>query len=653
MCGLAGFVTAGPLGPDAMTALRRMTGRIAHRGPDSDGHWLDEARGVALGHRRLAILDLSEAGHQPMRSPSGRLVLVFNGEIYNHRELRARLEREGEAPDWRGHSDTEVLLACMDRWGVRTALEQANGMFALAVWDRRSGVLTLARDRLGEKPLYYGWQDSTFFFASELKAIAAHPQFAAEVDRDSLAAFMSYGYVPAPLSIWKGIRKLPPAHLAEVEPDRCGSERVERYWDLAAIAVQGASAPFDDTPELVDRLDALLRDAVGLRMEADVPLGAFLSGGVDSSLVTALMQSLASRPVKTFSIGFDERGYDESAHARAVARHLGTDHCELRVAPRQAQEVLPRLPTIWDEPFADSSQVPTFLVNALAREKVTVALSGDGGDELFAGYNRHVLGARIWQQAAHLPLILRRGISAALAAPLTARAVSSVARAVRMDGRIAGLAERLPKVGAVIAAGAPGDFYTALVSQWPAQQNPVLGVTDGRAMTSAPAFADFRNTMLYFDATTYLPDDILAKVDRAGMAVSLEGRIPFLDHRVVEFAWRVPLSAKIRDGRGKHILRQVLYRYVPAALIDRPKAGFAVPIGAWLSGPLRPWAEALLDPAAMRAQGFLDDRRVTQTWQRFLRGDKHLLTRLWCVLMFQAWLQEQQDQRTLALRAAA
>jgi asparagine synthase (glutamine-hydrolysing) len=637
MCGIAGFVTGRSLDVGARASLTAMTDAIAHRGPDDDGQWICPERGVALGHRRLAIIDLSPAGHQPMASAGGRYVLVYNGEIYNHAELRGRLEQQGRAPAWRGHSDTEVLLACVEAWGVRDALEQANGMFAFALWDRRDGVLTLARDRAGEKPLFYGWQGGTFLFASELKALTAYPGFERVIDRDAAAAMMQYGYVPAPMCIWQGIRKLPPAHLLEVTPGQTERRAPQCYWDIAAIAARGARDPLADTPALVDELDTLLRDAVRLRMEADVPLGAFLSGGVDSSAVTALMQFQASRPVRTFSIGFGQSAYDESGYARAVAAHLGTDHRELHVDLADVQATIPKLPGIWDEPFADSSQIPTYLVNALARRDVTVALSGDGGDELFAGYNRHVLGARIWKNSTRLPGVLRRGLAAAL----TSGTAAGLANAAGLGKRVAGLAERLPKIGAVVGARDPADFYLHLVSQWRPDRHPVIGADGAGHPVMAPAFDDFRNTMLFMDTVTYLPDDILTKVDRAGMSVSLEGRIPFLDHRVMEFAWRVPLSAKIRDGRGKHILREVLYRYVPPALIDRPKAGFAIPIGDWLAGPLRGWAEALLDPAALRAGGILDPALVADTWARFQRGEKALTTQLWCVLMFQAWLQEQ------------
>lgn len=643
MCGIAGFVTGHSLDTGARASLTAMTDAIAHRGPDDDGAWVETERGVALGHRRLAIIDLSPAGHQPMISASGRYILVYNGEIYNYAELRARLEQQGYAPQWRGHSDTEVVLACVEAWGLRSTLEQANGMFAFALWDRQDGALTLARDRAGEKPLFYGWQRGTFLFASELKALTAYPGFERIIDRNAAAAMMRFGYVPAPLCIWQGIHKLLPAHLLRLVPGDPKQPAPECYWDITEIAADGACHPRADTPALVDELDTLLRDAVRLRMEADVPLGAFLSGGVDSSMVTALMQDQASRPVRTYSIGFGQSAFDESGYARAVAEHLGTDHCELQVDLADVQATIPKLPEIWDEPFADSSQIPTYLVNALARREVTVALSGDGGDELFAGYNRHVVGARIWEASAYLPGFMRRGIAAALTGPVA----SGLANAAGLGNRIAGLSERLPKIGAVIGAHDPAEFYAQLVSQWRPGTHPVIGASDENHAIGAPAFEDFRNTMLFMDTVTYLPDDILTKVDRAGMAVSLEGRIPFLDHRVMEFAWRVPLSAKIRDGRGKHILRQVLYRYVPQGLIDRPKAGFAIPIGDWLAGPLRDWAQALIDPAALAAQGILDPALVARTWTRFLRGEKVLVPQIWCVLMFQAWLQAQEVRPVL------
>lgn len=637
MCGIAGFFSGQKPENDLRASLESMTRAIAHRGPDADGHWFEPKIGLALGHRRLAIIDLSDAGHQPMRSPSGRYILVYNGEIYNHAELRKQLEQQGQAPQWRGHSDTEVLLACVDAWGIQSAIERANGMFAFAIWDRQSGILTLARDRAGEKPLFYGWQGETFLFASELKALTAYPTFDRVISRKAVAQMMRFGYVPAPQCIWEGIHKLPPGHFVEVRPESDETRTPQCYWDIGAVAETGTQNLRPDTPELVDELDTLLRDAVALRMEADVPLGAFLSGGVDSSLITSLMQVQSRQPVRTFSIGFGQRAFDESGYARAVATHLGTDHCELRVDTDDVRATIPKLSTIWDEPFGDSSQIPTYLVNLLARKEVTVALSGDGGDELFAGYNRHVIGASIWEKSARVPKFIRR----ALAAGLASGAASKMAEAGRWNSRVAGVSERLNKVSAIVGADHPTEFYEQLVSQWRPGNNPVLGANDGDIQISAPTFEDFRNSMLLMDTMTYLPDDILTKVDRASMAVSLEGRIPFLDYRVMEFAWQVPLSAKIRDGRGKNILREVLFRYVPPSLIERPKAGFAIPIGDWLAGPLRGWAEGLIEPSLLASQGILDPTVVSRTWSRFLRGEKALVPQIWCVLMFQSWLEEQ------------
>ncbi len=641
MCGIAGFVTDGGLDTNAGASLEAMMRKIEHRGPDDAGLWLHKECGVALGHRRLAIVDLSPAGHQPMKSASGRYHIVYNGEIYNHLALRTRLEREGKAPNWAGRSDTEVLLACIDTWGLHATLAEANGMFAFALWDMRERILILARDRAGEKPLYYGRQGTSILFASELKAIAAHPAFGALVDCDAAAQFMYLGYVPAPLSIWKGIYKLPPAHYLTIRPGSSGLNAPECYWNLTHIATAGVADLASDTPNLVDELEILLLDAVRLRMEADVPLGAFLSGGIDSSALTALMQAQSSRPIKTFSIGFAERNYDESGYAAAVAQHLGTDHHELKVTSAEAQAVLPKLPEIWDEPFADSSQLPTYLVNALAKKEVTVALSGDGGDELFAGYNRHVIGTKLWRQSQRLPNIVRRGAGALLAAPLTSRIVDNLSRLTGVGSNIVNLGERLNKVAAMVSADNPASAYARLVSKWPSDGIPVLDGNVDLLTLDGGSFSDFRNSMLFLDATTYLPDDILVKVDRAGMAVSLEGRIPFLDHRVIEFAWRTPLSAKIRDGKGKHILREVLYRHVPKHLIDRPKSGFAPPVGEWLKGPLKPWAESLLNPTKIREQGFLDASIVSATWARFCLGESSLLPKIWCALMFQAWLWEQ------------
>lgn len=641
MCGIAGFLTVSPLAPDSGRVLEAMTRAIAHRGPDDSGQWLDRPAGVALGHRRLSIIDLSAAGHQPMASASGRYVVVYNGEIYNFRALRRELEELGVS-GWRGHSDTEVMLAAMDRWGIGGALERLNGMFALAVWDLETQVLTLARDRLGEKPLYYGWIGDTFLFGSELKALSRHPEFRPEVDRDALALYLRHSYVPAPHSIWRGIAKLPPAHLIEIGRGgrRLGDPRP--YWDFREVAASGVRAPLSDGPALVDELESLLMDAVAMRMEADVPLGAFLSGGIDSSTIIALMQAQSSRPVRTFTIGFHERRYNEADHARAVAGHLGTDHTELYATPADALALVPRLGAIWDEPFSDASQLPTYLVSELTRRHVKVSLSGDAGDELFGGYHRYFQATRLWKAMAWSPAPLRRLAARMLEAPSTGRLADAIAGLVPRY-RTLNLGDRLPKVSQVLAEPSQAALYRRLVSHFKAPEEIVIGGREPPTVLTegVPSFDDFRQAMMYLDTLTYLPDDILAKVDRAAMAVSLEGRVPFLDHRVVEFAWRLPMSAKIRGGTGKHILRRLLDRHVPRQLVERPKMGFGVPIDEWLRGPLREWAEDLLDGRRLRVEGFFVPEPIRALWSDHLSGRRNWHYYLWDILMFQAWWQEQ------------
>lgn len=646
MCGFAGFLAPSGTAAQDLAVLCGMTAAIAHRGPDDSGAWFDADAGVALGHRRLSIIDLSPAGHQPMASPSGRYVTVYNGEIYNHADLRAELDAAGSSPAWRGHSDTEVMLAAFERWGVAGSLERLNGMFALAVWDREERTLILARDRLGEKPLYYGQMGDAFLFGSELKSLTAHPAFERVVDRDALALFLRYNYVPAPHSIWRGVNKLLAGHYVKIrDGGRTVAESVA-YWDFRRVAAEGAADPLPDTPELVDDLEALLKDAVGRQMGADVPLGAFLSGGVDSSLIVALMQSQSERPVRTFTIGFHEAGYNEAVHAKAVAEHLGTDHTELYVTASDALATVPRLASIWDEPFSDSSQIPTYLISALTRQHVTVSLSGDAGDELFGGYNRYVSGMRLWNAAERMPMLLRRAVAASLNHPASLKAASASMGLLPSRHRQLGLADRLPKIGQLLAEASPEGVYRRLVSNVVDPERIVLGGHEPRAASiDAPDFADFRQKMMYIDTMTYLPDDILVKVDRASMAVSLETRAPFLDYRVVEYAWRLPMSAKIRDGKGKHILREALYRHVPQALIERPKMGFAVPIEQWLTGVLRPWAEDLLDEGRLRREGFFDPVRVRALWNEQLSGRHRWHSQLWSILMFQAWWAEHQPAK--------
>lgn len=645
MCGIVGFVQSCP-GVDAAVAAR-MADMITHRGPDDGDVWCDSTEGLALAHRRLSIVDLSAAGHQPMQSVGERYVIVFNGEIYNHLDLRNELEHHGAAPVWRGHSDTETLLAAICHWGLEGTLARTNGMFAFALWDRLERALFLARDRMGEKPLYYGRNGEIFLFGSELKALEVHPAWHGEVDRDALALFMRHGYIPAPWSIYRNIRKLPPAHYVVV---REGARNVSEpicYWDLASIAAQGVVEADVDSNSLIDQLDTLLRDAVRTRMVADVPLGAFLSGGYDSTTVVAMMQAQSSLPVKTFSIGFHEAAFNEADHAKAVARHLGTDHTELYVTPEQAMAVIPMLPSMYDEPFADSSQIPTYLVSQLARRHVTVSLSGDGGDELLLGYERYLMGEQMWHKLARIPLAARK-IGGWLLGHAPGKTLEKCMKVLPAHMQIRNLADRLPRLAEVVSQADGTGFYRELVSIWKRPEEVVIGAREPATIMNTPGampkLPGLCEQMMYLDMVTYLPDDILTKVDRASMAVSLEARVPMLDHRVVEFAWQVPTQYKYRDGQGKWLLRQVLDRYVPRTLMERPKMGFAVPIEEWLCGPLRDWAEALLDESRLRKEGFFDPAPIRHMWQEHLSGRRRWHFYLWNVLMFQLWLEHKKSQ---------
>lgn len=655
MCGIAGYLFTRRDGAFGEGWIQAMLSTITHRGPDDSGVWDDRHAGVVLGHRRLSILDLSPAGHQPMISGSGRYVIVFNGEIYNHRVLRQSLEGTGAASLWRGHSDTETLLAAIEAWGIEKALKKCIGMFAIALWDRDTRILTLARDRLGEKPLYYGWLRDALVFASELKAIRAHPAFDKSVDRHALALFMRHNYMPAPWSVYEGIWKLPPGCYVQFgcegdldpAPPRNGRGAVKTYWSARAVAEAGLREPFAGCEgEAVDVLEQLLRQSIADQMIADVPLGAFLSGGIDSSTVVALMQAQSSQPVKTFTIGFHEGEYNEAEHAKAVARHLGTDHTELYVTPAEALDVIPKLPMLYDEPFADSSQVPTFLVAQLARRHVTVALSGDGGDELFGGYNRYFWAMHLWRRMGAAPALLR-GFAAGLLTALPPSAWNSLFRLagplVPERLRYSNPGDKLHKLAGLLGAARPEAIYLHLVSHWDDPARLVLGAEEpATPITDPTAWLDtreFEQRMMHLDTITYLPDDILVKVDRAAMGVSLETRVPLLDHRVVEFAWRLPLAMKIRNGQGKHLLREVLYKYVPKVLIERPKMGFGVPIDHWLRGPLREWAEELLGESRLAREGFFDPAPIREKWTEHLSGRRNWQYPLWDVLMFQAWLE--------------
>lgn len=638
MCGLTGFRSPGAMPDGHVAVAQAMADRIRHRGPDDEGVWVDPDAGFALAHRRLAILDLSAAGHQPMHSRSGRLVLAYNGEVYNHLELRAQLQAQGAAPEWRGHSDTETLLACFEAWGVEATLRASVGMFAVALWDRTERALYLARDRAGEKPLYYGWQGDTFLFGSELKALRAHPAFNAAVDRGGLALLLRHSCVHGPNSIYVGIRKLPPGHWLKLADGQRVVEPLP-YWSLAEVAERGSRDPFTGSDaEAVEALETRLLHAVQSQMMADVPLGGLLSGGIDSSLITALMQASSTRPVRTFTIGFDEKDYDEAVHARAVAAHLGTQHTEVRLSAEDALGLIPQLPTMYDEPFADSSQLPTHLVMALARQHVTVALSGDAGDEFFGGYNRYRFLPKVWRSLGGLPESMR--VSALMVAGM----------APRILGKFAGVtqaAEKFAKVGRLFD-GKPGgvdDLFVAATSEWTHAEKIVLrgfiapNLLDERERW--PRLTDPVARMMALDGMTYLPDDILVKVDRASMAVSLETRAPFLDRDVMEFAWSLPMSMKLRDGKGKWILRQLLDRYVPRELIERPKMGFAIPLDAWLRGPLRDWAETLLLESRLRDEGYFDPVPIRAAWETHVRGEAAFGSRLWPVLMFQSWREQQ------------
>jgi asparagine synthase (glutamine-hydrolysing) len=649
MCGIAGFWDLRPAPAEEWRRLLvSMTDTLRHRGPDDAGEFLDEGAGVALGSRRLAIVDLSMHGHQPMASADGRYVVAFNGEIYNFAELRAELEGTGHR--FTGGSDTEVLVSAVQRWGLHRTLVRCNGMFALALWDRAERTLCLARDRFGEKPLYYGWAGGAFVFGSELKALRAHPGFDAEVDRDVLALYLRHNCVPAPYSIYGGIAKLPPASVVTLGAGApVGTMPApEAYWSLATVAEEAVAERFGGSAdEATDALDAVLGGAVALRMHADVALGAFLSGGIDSSLVVALMQSHATGRVRTFTIAFDDAAYDESAEAAAVARHLGTDHHQLLVTAADALDVVPGLPRTYDEPFADSSQIPTAVLARLTRAHVTVALSGDGGDELFGGYNRYDWAQRYWRRLAPVPVPLRRLAGSALGAVPPRwwdRAFAGAGRVLRGAPGVRMPATKVAKAARVLSAADLHQTYVMLASHAEDPGRLVPGAVEPPTLLGVPvpaALTDPVEQMMYLDTVTYLPDDILTKVDRATMASSLEGRMPFLDPDVAAFAWRLPPALKMRAGTGKWLLRRLLHRYVPPALVERPKAGFGVPVGAWLRGPLRPWAEDLLSAERLGRQGLLDPVPVRALWDEHVSGRRDRQFELWDVLMFEAWLEAQ------------
>ena len=663
MCGIAGFVSlkASFSGEQLAAQAKRMTDRLIHRGPDDAGVYVDTAAQVALGFRRLSIIDLSREGHQPMRSASGRYHLVFNGEIYNFRDLRRELEKVGHA--FRGHSDTEVLLAAIEAWGLPEALKRAKGMLALALWDKARRELSLARDRVGKKPVYYGWANGCFVFASELKAIRALPEFRPTINRDALTLLLRHNYIPAPYSIYQDIFKLCQAEFLtlpiEALPKTSDPSALEpyrrRYWRWSDAVRAGAAEPYEgDARDACRDLEAHLRNAVRSRMVADVPLGALLSGGIDSSIVTALMQAESSTPVKTFSIGFHERDYNEAGFAKKVAAHLGTDHTELYVSPAEAMAVIPDLPTIYDEPLGDVSQIPTYMVSRLARQQVTVALSGDGGDELFAGYTRYLFARKLRRILHTLPAPGRRALAGLIerVPPRRWDQLFGILGPMLPKGVRELPGDKLHKLSILMKCVDPMELYRDLFSQW---RDPAAVVKGGAEPSTPftdtsdrPTGVDFVEQMMQLDSVTYLPENILTKVDRASMAVSLEVRCPLLDSDVIDFAWRLPMDFKVRDGRGKWVLRQLLYQYVPRELIERPKMGFDVPIGRWLAGDLRDWAEDLLDEHKIKDQGFFEPGPIRQHWQEHLDGTRNWQYQLWNVLMFQAWLEHEPEKTATA-----
>ena len=627
--------------------VRRMMACISHRGPDALGSWIDQNSGVAFGHVRLSILDLSEAGAQPMVSASGRYVIVFNGEIYNHLEIRNTLNRSADSVRWRGHSDTETLLAAIEFWGLHGALDRCVGMFALGLWDKEQQTLALARDRFGEKPLYYTLQNGAFSFVSELKALRAVPELRMGIDFEAMNLLLHDGYISAPYTIYKNVFKLLPGHTLIVNRQDLDSTLLPRsvaYWDMESVAARGMQTPFaGDDEQAIRELTARLTQAVEGQMLADVPLGAFLSGGVDSSLIVALVQSKSISPVKTFSIGFTDPAYDESPYARDVARHLGTQHTEHIVTPEEALAIIPDLPSIYDEPFADVSAIPTCILSQITRAKVSVSLSGDAGDELFAGYNRYLGAAKTWRKLGSVPL-LARGAFSSLVQAVPPERWDTIADRLHMfvpkNKRYKAVGNKLHRLAKSVKARNAQEFYELLTAKWPDPQSVLQHSASAADLSQAlltQSQALSIETMMLADTLQYLPDDILVKVDRAAMAVGLETRVPMLDHRLVEFAWSLPMSMKVRDGGGKWILKHVLQQFVPASLIDRPKMGFDVPVDRWLRGPLRDWAEALLDPVVLKRQDVFNVGIVRSLWEAHVSGKQSYHQQLWPILMFQAW----------------
>lgn len=654
MCGITGFVSYPSLSSkNKIDVIKKMTSKLSHRGPDNSGTWIDHSNNIALGHRRLSIIDLSSAGHQPMLSPCKRFVVVFNGEIYNHLALRNEINNLNRSNkfsnSWLGSSDTETLLRCFEIWGFEKTLSKLVGMFSICLFDKELKVLHLARDRIGEKPLYYGHINNSFVFSSELKALKEYPNFDNKIDRDALKTYFKFLYIPAPQTIYQDLFKLKPGHYLSIPIDKIHSlknikKHISSYWNLSDHIIESNNIKEDI--EYVKELEIRLDNAINSQSIADVPLGAFLSGGIDSSLITALMQKNTTTPVKTFTVGFEEIGFDESSYAKNVAQYLGTDHSELFVTSKDARDVIPRLPYIYDEPFADSSQIPTFLVCAAARSKVKVALSGDAGDELFGGYNRYFWGPRIWQKFSWMPFFVRNIIGNSMDL-VPSYALNYLEKNISKYSKknITKIENKFNKVSKGLKSSRNiDDLYLSLISEWDASNGIVIDDADTMEdliseKTNFKAYQNDSLNMMYKDILSYLPDDILCKVDRASMASSLETRAPFLDHRVVEFALGMPIELKIRNNKGKWALREILNKYVPNEMVDRPKTGFSIPIGDWLRGPLREWAEDLLDDDKIKSQGFLKPENVKSIWALHKSGEYDYTSRIWSILMFQSWLE--------------
>jgi len=650
MCGINGFLTSVNTNElDLNKVLNDCTDKIIHRGPDSNGFWVDSTKGIYLGHRRLSIVDLSPTGAQPMSSNGGRYIICLNGEIYNHLELRNELSlcsTTNSTIIWKGSSDTETLINCFEVWGIEATLKKTTGMFAFSLWDSYTDELTIGRDRFGEKPLYYGWQESTFFFSSELKSIKSNSLFKSEIDRNALELYVKYAYVPAPYSIYKNIYKLSPGSFLTVSLNSKNS-KPSVYWSSLDQMMDSYEKPYTGNKnQAVEQLNSTLTSAVKKQMMADVPLGAFLSGGIDSSVIVAIMQSLSNVPIKTYTIGFKEDDYNEAHYAKNVAEHIGTDHTELYVTEKDALNVIPQLPYFYDEPFADSSQIPTYLVSKLASESVTVSLSGDAADELFGGYNRYLFANNLWKKIAIFPIGLRQIVSKLLTS-VTPQTYNSFYKFLSFGASFnkkRNIGDKIHKAMGIITSSSNLELYDRIISSWYTPSSIVIGGEDVFALKEAVPSQinkfDPISKMMAMDLISYLPDDILCKVDRAAMATSLETRVPFLDHSVMQFAWSLPLDYKIFDNKTKWVLREVLYKYVPKKLIDRPKMGFGVPIDTWLRGDLRDWAEKLLNEDRLLQEGFFNPKLIRKKWEEHLSGKRNWQQQLWVILMFQSWLEK-------------